>query len=193
MSLGNDVLVFLAATVFVVPVCKRFNLSPILGFLFSGVALDQLGAFRDELLLEQLSELGVLFLLFEMGLELSLDRLKALAKFAFVLGTLQVVITTGTFTAFELPVGNGLGSDFLEWAFHASPELVDIRSFDEAVVIGMALSLSSSAFVLQLLSEKGQMGSKFGAATLGILLLQDIAVVPMLVLLPLVSAPDTLA
>lgn len=193
MSLGNDVLVFLSATVFVIPVCKRFNLSPILGFLFSGVALDQLGAFRDELLLEQLSELGVLFLLFEMGLELSLDRLKALAKFAFVLGTLQVAITTGAFTAFELPVGNGLGSDFLEWAFGSSPELVDIRSFDEAVVIGMALSLSSSAFVLQLLSEKGLMGSKFASATLGILLLQDIAVVPMLVLLPLVSAPDTLA
>lgn len=72
--------------------------------------------------------------------------------------------------------------------FHADPSLVSIRSVDEALVIGAALSLSSSAFVLQLLSERGELGTQFGQATLGILLLQDVAVVPLLVILPLYEA-----
>jgi CPA2 family monovalent cation:H+ antiporter-2 len=65
---------------------------------------------------------------------------------------------------------------------------VNIRSVDEAIVIGAALSLSSSAFVLQLLAEKGELPTRFGSATLGILLLQDIAVVPLLVILPVLES-----
>ncbi|CAN0427126.1 unnamed protein product, partial [Laminaria digitata] len=71
--------------------------------------------------------------------------------------------------------------------FHSPPELVSIRRMDEAVVIGAALSLSSSAFVLKILQEKGQKAERFGRAVLGILLLQDIAVVPLLVLLPIIE------
>ena len=67
---------------------------------------------------------------------------------------------------------------------------VNIRSVDEAIVIGAALSLSSSAFVLQLLAEKGELPTRFGSATLGILLLQDIAVVPLLVVLPILETGD---
>ena len=137
-----------------------------------------------------------------MGLELSLDRLKAcmstsycqhvyaqhttcilnltvvncevqaLAKYAFGLGTLQMVLCTLAFTLFALPVGNGIGTQILVKIFHAPSNLAAIRTIDEAVVIGAALSLSSSAFVLQLLSENGELASKFGSATLGILLLQ---------------------
>lgn len=107
-----------------------------------------------------------------MGLELSLDRLKALAKYAFGLGTLQMVITTGVFTAFALPVGHGIGTQIMVNVFHAPMGLASIRSVDEAVVIGAALSLSSSAFVLQLLQERGELPTKIGSATLGILLLQ---------------------
>lgn len=65
---------------------------------------------------------------------------------------------------------------------------MNIRTVDEAVVIGAALSLSSSAFVLQLLAEKGELPTRFGSATLGILLLQDIAVVPLLVILPILES-----
>ncbi|KAG2498210.1 hypothetical protein HYH03_003961 [Edaphochlamys debaryana] len=187
VPLGLDFLTFLASTVLVIPLFKSLKLSPILGFLFSGVVLKQLGLFQDLEDTERLAELGVLFLLFEMGLELSLDRLKSLAKFAFGLGSLQVFLSTVIFTAFSLPVGHGLGTWFLETVAHAPHRLVSIRSVDEAVVIGAALSMSSSAFVLQLLRERGEMNTRFGNATLGVLLFQDIAVVPFLVLLPLIT------
>jgi Kef-type K+ transport system membrane component KefB len=73
---------------------------------------------------------------------------------------------------FELPVGNALGSNLLEGVLGASPGLVEIRSVLEAIVIGAGLSLSSSAFVLQLLAEKGDLPTRYGSATLGILLMQ---------------------
>lgn len=98
--------------------------------------------------------------------------LQALAKYAFGLGSLTMLLTTIAFTVFALPVGNGIGTQILVKIFHASPKLASIRSVDEAIVIGGALSLSSSAFVLQLLNERGELGTKFGNATLGILLLQ---------------------
>ena len=83
-----------------------------------------------------------------------------------------MALSTLAFTAFALPVGNGIGTQILVKIFHTSPQLASIRSVDEAVVIGAALSLSSSAFVLQLLNERGEMSTKVGSATLGILLLQ---------------------
>ena len=98
--------------------------------------------------------------------------LQALAKFAFGLGTLQMALCTLAFTLIALPVGNGIGTQILVKIFHASPGIAAIRTVDEAIVIGAALSLSSSAFVLQLLAENGELSSKFGSATLGILLLQ---------------------
>eukprot|EP00850_Spirogloea_muscicola_P011015 SM000067S20292 [mRNA] locus=s67:73176:79809:- [translate_table: standard] len=189
-GLGLDTLLFLVATVFVVPTFKAINLSPILGFLLSGIVLNQLKLIHNIADVKALSELGILFLLFEMGLELSLARLKALAKYAFGMGLAQVVLSTLAFTAFELPPEKAIGTRVLEFLFHARPDLVNIRSVDEALVIGAALAMSSSAFVLQLLAEKGELPTKFGSATLGILLLQDIAVVPLLVILPILELGD---
>eukprot|EP00850_Spirogloea_muscicola_P015217 SM000115S23896 [mRNA] locus=s115:2248:8946:- [translate_table: standard] len=221
-GLGLDTLLFLVATVFVVPTFKAINLSPILGFLLSGIVLNQLKLIHNIADVKALSELGILFLvrrrrygrhhaaaslaaaclrappmtmghwlqLFEMGLELSLARLKALAKYAFGMGLAQVVLSTLAFTAFELPPEKAVGTRVLEFLFHARPDLVNIRSVDEALVIGAALAMSSSAFVLQLLAEKGELPTKFGSATLGILLLQDIAVVPLLVILPILELGD---
>lgn len=99
-------------------------------------------------------------------------HLQALAKYAFGLGTISMALSTFVFTAFALPVGHGIGTLILTNIFHTPAQLASIRSVDEAIVIGAALSLSSSAFVLQLLNERGEMSTKFGAATLGILLLQ---------------------
>ncbi|KAH9612722.1 hypothetical protein KSS87_019942 [Heliosperma pusillum] len=155
-DLGLDTLTFLAVTVLIVPAFRALKTSTILGFFFAGVVLNQFGLIRNLTDVKILSEWGILFLLFEMGLELSLARLKALAKFAFGIGLPQV----------------------------------NIRSVDEAIVIGAALSLSSSAFVLQLLAEKGELPTRFGSATLGILLLQDIAVVPLLVILPVLETQN---
>ncbi|WIA33402.1 hypothetical protein OEZ86_006536 [Tetradesmus obliquus] len=188
IPLGYDFLTFLATTVAVVPTCKFLKVSPVLGFLAAGVALEQAGMLKDLKDMETLSELGVLFLLYEQGLELSLDRLKALSKYAFGMGSLQVILSTLLFTAVALPVGSGLGTWFLEVVCHAPPSLVSIRTVDEAVVIAAALSMSSSAFVLQLLAERGEAPTRVGSATLGILLFQDIAVVPFLVLLPLIES-----
>lgn len=187
-DLGLDTLTFLAATVLVVPSFKAIKASPILGFFLSGVVLNQLGLIRNILDVKALSELGILFLLFEMGLELSLARLRALAKFAFGMGLAQVLFCTLAFTAFELPPNGAIGTKILEFLFHSRPDLVNIRTIDEAVVIGAALSMSSSAFVLQLLAEKGELPTRFGSATLGILLFQDIAVVPLLVILPILES-----
>lgn len=189
-DLGLDTLTFLAVTVMVIPAFKIIRASPILGFFFAGVVLNQLGLIRNLTDVKVLSEWGILFLLFEMGLELSLARLQALAKFAFGMGLTQVVLSTLAFTAFELPPNGAIGTRILEFLFHSRPDLVNIRSVDEAVVIGAALSLSSSAFVLQLLAEKGELPTRFGSATLGILLLQDIAVVPLLVILPVLESQN---
>ncbi|KAI3445832.1 hypothetical protein Pfo_002497 [Paulownia fortunei] len=189
-DLGLDTLTFLAVTVLVVPAFKMIKASPILGFFFAGVVLNQLGLIRNLTDVKVLSEWGILFLLFEMGLELSLARLRALAKFAFGMGLTQVLLSTLAFTAFELPPNGAIGTRILEFLFHSRPDLVNIRSIDEAVVIGAALSLSSSAFVLQLLAEKGELPTRFGSATLGILLLQDIAVVPLLVILPVLESQN---
>ncbi|XP_038681766.1 K(+) efflux antiporter 3, chloroplastic isoform X2 [Tripterygium wilfordii] len=189
-DLGSDTLTFLGVTVVVVPVFKIIKASPILGFFFAGIVLNQFGFIRNLTDVKILSEWGILFLLFEMGLELSLARLKALAKFAFGMGLTQVVLSTLAFTAFELPPNGAIGTRILEFLFHSRSDLVNIRSIDEAVVIGAALSLSSSAFVLQLLAEKGELPTRFGSATLGILLLQDIAVVPLLVILPVLESQN---
>lgn len=89
-DVGIDLLTFLGTTVVLVPAFKSFNVSPVLAFLFGGFLLQQLGFINDAEEIGTLSELGVLFLLFEMGLELSIDRLKALAKYAFGMGFLQV-------------------------------------------------------------------------------------------------------
>ncbi|RYR35793.1 hypothetical protein Ahy_A10g050900 isoform C [Arachis hypogaea] len=177
-DLGLDTLTFLAVTVLIVPTFKSIKASPILGFFLAGVVLSQFGLIRNLTDVKVLSEWGILFLLFEMGLELSLARLKALAKYAFA------------FAAFELPPNGAIGTKILEFLFHSRPDLVNIRSIDEAVVIAAALSLSSSAFVLQLLAEKGELPTRFGSATLGILLLQDIAVVPLLVILPILESQN---
>nr|UNQ45078.1 K+ efflux antiporter 3 [Olimarabidopsis pumila] len=189
-DLGFDTLTFLMVTVIIVPAFRFLKASPILGFFFAGVVLNQFGLIRNLTDVKVLSEWGILFLLFEMGLELSLARLKALAKFAFGMGLTQVLLCTLAFTAFELPPNGAIGTKILEFLFHSRPDLVNIRSIDEAVVIGAALSLSSSAFVLQLLAEKGELPTRFGSATLGILLLQDIAVVPLLVILPVLESQD---
>ncbi|EME28797.1 monovalent cation:H+ antiporter-2, CPA2 family isoform 1 [Galdieria sulphuraria] len=164
----QDTLELLAATVAIVPVFKRINLSPVLGFLLSGVILGPHGfrLVKDVEDIKHLADFGVLFLLFEMGLELSIDRLRKLRKYAFGLGSLQMLITGSLFWF----ISHSLGA-----------------SIPESFVIGGALAMSSSAFVLQLLGERGERQSKTGLATFGILLLQDVAVVPLLVVLPLMQ------
>jgi len=165
----KDALILLLATVFVVPLMRKLNTSPILGFLAAGLVLgpNGFGLVHKIGASKTLAEFGVVFFLFEMGLELSLSRLKSLGLDVFGLGSLQWLIT-GIILAFISIVNNA--------------------SIEIAIVIGFGLALSSSAFVLQLLSERGEVGTRFGRASFGILLFQDLAVVPLLVVVPLLSA-----
>lgn len=184
--LGNDLLIFFCTTIGIVPLFKWLKASSVIGFLSAGLLMGPAGlkVFSDLKDMESIADFGVLFLLFEQGLELTVDRLRSLSKYAFGMGTLQVILCTAAFFVFPF-IG---GVQFLEIFMGSDSALVDIERVDEAMVIGAALSLSSSAFVLKILQEKGQMSTKFGAACLGILLLQDIAVVPLLVLLPIIES-----
>ena len=184
-----DVGLLLLAVVFVTPLCKFLNVSPVLGFLAVGLLLNQEGVFSENREVDQFCELGIQFLLFEMGLELSVSRLKALGKYAFGLGLNQVVFGNVLFAAALLPAGNALGTAVLEKVQSGIgvDELLQIKSPLEAVIIGFGMTLSSSALGLQLMSDRGVMTSKVGTASLGVLLFQDLAVVPFIILLPILQ------
>ena len=164
----RDTIVLLLATALVTPIMGFVGLSPVLGFLFAGMVLGPagLGVIADVETTTKLAELGVVFFLFEMGLELEFERLKSVGRDAFFLGSSQFVITGLVLGAITMAAGFGAPT---------------------ALVVGGALALSSSAFVIQLLQEKGELASRFGRASFGILLFQDLAVVPLLVITPLLG------
>ena len=164
----SDTLLLLLATALITPLCQRVSLSPILGFLASGMLLgpNGWGLISGIHTTETLAELGIVFFLFEMGIELSFDRLKSMRRDVFGLGLCQFTGTALVVAA----VGKvaGLPSNAL-------------------VVLGGGLALSSSAFVLQLLKDKNQLATRFGKAAFGVLLFQDLAVVPLLVVTPILA------
>ena len=163
-----DVLVFLVAAVIVVPLFQRFRSSPILGYLAAGIIIGPHGfaVIGDTKSAHTLAEFGVVFLLFMIGLELSFGRLRALGSKVFGLGSLQVGITGLIIGAVVWSLGLGI---------------------ETAVIVGGGLALSSTAFVLQLLVERGERATRFGLTTFSILLLQDLAVVPLLILVTLLG------
>jgi len=164
----SDTLLLLLATSLITPLCKMVGLSPIIGFLAAGMALgpNALGLISGIHSTETLAELGIVFFLFEMGIELSVERLTSMKKDVFGLGLSQFLLTAvaiaGAGRFCNLPA-NAL------------------------VVLGGGLALSSSAFVLQLLKDNNQMATRFGKASFGVLLFQDLAVVPLLVVTPILA------
>jgi Kef-type K+ transport system membrane component KefB len=188
-SVDVDLALLLVSVVAVVPLCKMTNVSPVLGFLAVGLLLNQEGVFSENREVDQFCELGIQFLLFEMGLELSVQRLKALGKYAFGLGLCQVVFGNLLFAAALLPPGDALGTHVLEMVQSGKgvDDLLQIRSPLEAIVVGFGLTLSSSALGLQLLSDRGMMTTRLGTASLGVLLFQDLAVVPFIIALPVLQ------
>lgn len=180
-SLGYDLLVFLAASVFVTPVCKAFNITPILGYLIIGAVLGPHGfdVFANSKADVELGDFGILFLLFSEGLEVSTPRLKKLANF-LPLGLAQISLVTGVLTAcFLMGVPQMIGQ-----YLPLDPALIDIQRPTEAVVLAFAGALSTSAFIFPVLKERGWEEEESGEAATSILLLQDLLVAPLLVLLP---------
>lgn len=163
-----NVVVLLAAAILIVAVFKRLHLSPVLGYLVAGAALGKSGLdFIRYEEVEMFAEFGVVFLLFVIGIELTFDRLLTMRRHVFGFGTAQVLITGGAICAVAYFIG-GL-------------------SIEASVVIGGALALSSTAIVLKIVEGAGEQSSQVGRLSLAVLLLQDLAVVPLLVLVPLLS------
>lgn len=169
----TESIVFLAATVVAVPIAKRMGLGSVVGYLAAGAAIGPfglgfLGSGSGEDVLH-VAELGVVLLLFVIGLELDPKKLWRMKRDIFGLGSAQVLLTGVTLFAVARFVG---------------------LPFEAALVAGFGLALSSTAFALQILQERGQLSSAYGQRAFGILLLQDIAIVPLLAMVSILAPSD---
>jgi CPA2 family monovalent cation:H+ antiporter-2 len=170
----SDVLVLLGTAGVIVPVLHRLGLSPMLGYLAAGAVLGPLGlgslianwpflywvTVVDAKNVASIAELGVVFLLFLIGMELSYERLRTMRRLLFGLGTLQIVLSAAVIGGIAALFGN-------------SPAV--------SMILGTCLALSSTAVVIDVLSAQGRMVTAAGRASLSVLLAQDLAVVPILV------------
>lgn len=177
----REVMLFLVAAGIVVPLLHRLRVSPVLGYLLVGFLIGPHGlgllaadwpalemlTITDLDGVRHLAELGVVFLLFVIGLELSFERLWAMRRLVFGLGSLQVLVSAVAIAG----VAAGFGADAAA-----------------ATLIGASFALSSTAIVMQLLAERRQLGTPLGRTGFSILLLQDLAVVPILFLVGVLGA-----
>ncbi len=164
-----EVVIFLAAAVVFVLLSRRLRANPIIGYLAAGILIGPHGVelVGNAETTRGLAELGIAFLLFSIGLELSWKRLGVLRAQIFGLGSAQFLVSGLAIGAVAVALG---------------------ASVEAAVIVGGGLALSSTAIVLQLLSERGEIASRMGRVTFSILLLQDLAVVPLLAIVPLLGA-----
>ncbi|MDE2401033.1 MAG: monovalent cation:proton antiporter-2 (CPA2) family protein [Burkholderiales bacterium] len=183
-------LLYLLAAVIGVVLCRLLKLPPMLGYLVVGVVIgpNALGLVRDSTEVQYLAEFGVVFLMFVIGLEFNLPKLKSMRSLVFGLGLSQVgltmVATVGGHLALTAGlVTLGLHDGLLGWKL----------SWQSAVALGGALAMSSTAIVVKMMAERLELDSPHGRRVMGILLFQDLAVVPLLVLIPaLGSSPAEL-
>lgn len=175
-------LLYLLAAVLGVVVCRSLKLPPMLGYLAAGVMIGPhaLALAQNSESVRHLGEFGVVFLMFAIGLEFSLPKLRAMRRNVFGLGLLQVVLSMGLAFGGTLLLARYLGG---VW---------DV-TWQTALALAGTLSMSSTAIVVKLMAERTEMETEHGRRIMGILLFQDLAVVPLLVLIPaLGSSPDQL-
>ncbi|MGI9225273.1 MAG: monovalent cation:proton antiporter-2 (CPA2) family protein [Woeseiaceae bacterium] len=168
MSLLAQTLIYLLAAVVCVPLSRRLGLGSVLGYLAAGIAIGPFGfaVVTDAEHILHFAELGVVFLLFIVGLELQPSRLWVMRRMVFGLGAAQVACSV-------------LAISLIAWALGLSG--------NASIVVGLVLALSSTAFVLQMLAEKKQLATHQGRASFSILLFQDLAAIPLIALLPLLG------
>lgn len=164
----SQIVIFLCAAVLIVATCRVIRLSPIIGYLAAGIAIGPNGLklIKDIEGTSGIAEFGVIFLLFIIGIELSIERLRSMRKHVFGFGSAQMLITSGVFASLFFGISN------------LAPA---------AIIIGGGLALSSTAIVLQVINEQGERASQVGRLSLAILILQDLAVVPLLMLVSLLG------
>ena len=170
-------LVYLLAAVLGVVACRSLKLPPMLGYLAVGVVIgpNALAVAESSDGIRNLGEFGVVFLMFVIGLEFNLAKLRAMRNHVFGLGLLQVAFTMLAGTISALLVANVLPK---AWGM----------SWQTALALSGALAMSSTAIVVKLMSERLELDSEHGKRVMGVLLFQDLAVVPLLVLIPALSA-----
>jgi glutathione-regulated potassium-efflux system protein KefB len=171
MSFLTQAALFLAAAVIAVPVSRRLGLGSVLGYLAAGAAIGPwgMGLVSDVDSILHIAEFGVVLLLFVIGLELQPSRLWTMRRPVFGIGGAQVAVTAVAIAGAAALLG-------VPWR--------------TAIAVGLGLSLSSTAFALQIMAEKGQLTTRHGRTAFSILLFQDLAAIPILALLPLLSTQD---
>jgi CPA2 family monovalent cation:H+ antiporter-2 len=164
----TDVVALFAVCVVLTYICHRLGLVPIVGFLLAGVALgpSALGLVDDEALINGMAEIGVILLLFTIGIEFSLATLAKIARFIVIGGGVQVSVTIALVVALLMPFGIDLGP---------------------AIFTGCLVALSSTAIVLTLLADRSETSTPQGRLMLAILIFQDLAIVAMVLALPILS------
>jgi CPA2 family monovalent cation:H+ antiporter-2 len=166
-----EIVILLFAAVLTVSLFRILRLSPALGYLAAGTVIGPYGfsLISDMQTASGIAEFGVIFLLFLIGLELSFERLRSIRKHVFGFGSAQVLISALLFALFFMGLGGQAQS---------------------AIIIGSGLALSSTAIVLQVVAEQSEKSSQVGRLSLAILILQDLAVIPLLVLVSMLSESD---
>ncbi len=164
------VLVLLAGGVLAVVACRSLGLPPIIGYLAAGVILGPhaLGMVSDTAEVRRLAEFGVVFLMFSIGLEFSLPKLRAMGRSVFGLGLAQVAASIALCVGAALAVGG---------------------TWQAGIALGGVLAMSSTAIVSKLLAERLELDTPHGRDAIGVLLFQDLAVVPLLILVPALGGP----
>ncbi|HEF4760943.1 TPA: cation:proton antiporter [Pseudomonas putida] len=171
-SLLQATVIFLLAVVLLVPLAQRVNLGAVPGYLLVGVLIGPsvLGLIGNSENVSRLSEMGVVLLLFVIGLELSPRKLWMMRRLLFGVGLLQVVLTGAMFAAIA--------------------HVAFAQALQASIVLGLALALSSTAFGLQILAERKELGRPHGRMAVAILLFQDIAAIPLIAVIPLLGSVD---
>ena len=167
----SQIVILLFAAVIMVGLFRALRLSPVLGYLFAGTLIGThgLGLIKDVDTTAGIAEFGIIFLLFLIGLELSLERLRSMRKHVFGFGSAQVLLSGLLFALFFLAFGG---------------------TMETAIIIGGGLALSSTAIVLQVIADEGEKSSQVGRLSLAILILQDLVVIPLLVLVSVLDDPN---
>ena len=178
------VLLYLVAAVLGVVACRMLRLPPMLGYLAVGVLIgpNALALAKDTAGVKYLAEFGVVFLMFVIGLEFNLPKLRSMRTLVFGLGLSQVVLTVLGAVLGNALLALGFGWLGVQWAL----------GWQGAIVLGSAFAMSSTAIVVKLMAERLELDSEHGRRVMGVLLFQDLAVVPLLVLIPALgdSGPD---
>ncbi len=176
------VLLYLVAAVLGVVACRSLKLPPMLGYLVVGVVIgpNALALAKDTAGVKYLAEFGVVFLMFVIGLEFNLPKLRSMRHLVFGLGMSQVALTMLATLA---------GHFALAWGYTALLGGIWQMNWQGAIVLGGALAMSSTAIVVKLMAERLELESEHGKRVLAVLLFQDLAVVPLLVLIPALGEP----